>query len=69
MKVTILDLQCRSMRDNLILSGVPETTQENPEFLHSSLKLPMTTINTITFHCVHRIGQKNKKQNSNDPAQ
>lgn len=68
MKVTILDLQCRSMRDNLIFSGVPETTQENPEFLHSSLKLPMTTINTITFHCVHQIGQK-KKNNSNDPAQ
>lgn len=64
MKETILDLQCRSMRDNLIFSGIPETTQEKTEetvkeFIHSTLKLPMTTVNTISFHRVHRIGQIN----------
>lgn len=31
MKETILDLQCRSMRDNLIFSGIPEQAQDNPE--------------------------------------
>lgn len=61
MKETILDLQCRSMPDNLIFSDIPEATQENPEetikeFMHSTLKLPMTTVNTISFHHVHRIG-------------
>lgn len=25
-----LDLQCRSMHDNLILSGIPEAMQDNP---------------------------------------
>ncbi|KAL0152965.1 hypothetical protein M9458_051718 [Cirrhinus mrigala] len=64
MKETILDLQCRSMRENLIFTGIPETPQENPEdaikeFMYSSLKLPMPTVNTISFHRVHRIGQKN----------
>ncbi|ROL41525.1 hypothetical protein DPX16_6923 [Anabarilius grahami] len=52
MKETILDLQCRSMRDNFIFLGIPETTQGNPEetikeFMHSTLKLLMKTVKTI----------------------
>lgn len=31
MKETILDIQTRSMRDNLIFSGIPETSPDNPE--------------------------------------
>lgn len=51
------------MRDNLIFSGIPEAAQDNPEeaikeFMHSALKLPMITVNTINFHRVHRIGQR-----------
>ena len=30
-KETILDLQARSMRDNLIFSGIPENSPDNPE--------------------------------------
>lgn len=45
MKETILDIQTRSMRDNLIFSGIPETSPDNPElriqnFMTSQLKLP-----------------------------
>lgn len=47
MKDTILDLQCHSMHDNLIFSGIPEQTPVNPEdaikqFMQSALKLPQT---------------------------
>lgn len=35
MKETILDLQSRSMRDNLVFSGIPEPTHDNnPEGIH-----------------------------------
>lgn len=61
-----LDLQCRSMHDNLILSGIPEAMQDNPEeavkkCMHSALKLPMTTLNTITFHHMQRTRRSDDK--------
>lgn len=64
MKETILDLQARSMRDNLVFSGIPENTQENPEktlmdFMQPHLKLPPEKTKRITFHRVHRIGNLN----------
>lgn len=64
MKETILDLQARSMRDNIVFSGIPENTPENPEkliteFMISKLKIPPETANTITFHRAHRLGTKN----------
>lgn len=64
MKETILDLQCRSMRDKLIFNGIPEHTANNPEnaiknFMQSALKLPPDTVSQITFHSVHRIRKKN----------
>lgn len=61
MKEAILDLQCRSMHDNLIFSGIPEQTQDKPEetiFMHSALKIPKETIEKFTFHHVHCLGQK-----------
>lgn len=61
MKETILDIQTRSMRDNLIFSSIPEHTPENPEtlikdFMKTQLKLPLNTVNQITSHCVHCLG-------------
>lgn len=61
MKETILDLQARSMRDNLVFSGIPEQTEEDPErtvkdFIQKHLKLPSDTVNAISFHRVHRLG-------------
>ncbi|KAL0148235.1 hypothetical protein M9458_056467 [Cirrhinus mrigala] len=68
MKEKILDLQCRSMRNNLIFSGIPLpiSTPDDPEkavkeFMQSSLKIPPETVNRITFHRVHRLTSKDKK--------
>ncbi|XP_056099695.1 uncharacterized protein LOC130078197 [Rhinichthys klamathensis goyatoka] len=63
MQETILDIQSRSMRDNLIFSGIPESSTEDPEksvkdFLINQLKLSPETVEHITFHRVHRLGQK-----------
>lgn len=62
MKDTILDIQARSMRDNLVFSGIPEIPAEDSEksvkdFMCNQLRLSTDTIN-ISFHRVHRIGQK-----------
>ena len=63
MKETILDLQSRSMRDNLIFTGIPEPPSDQPEtavtdFMINQLKLPTQTVKNITFHRVHRLGHK-----------
>lgn len=68
MKETILDLQTRSMRDNLIFSGIQEKSPDNPEsliknFMTTHLRLPPDTVQNITFHRVHRLG----KQSDNRP--
>lgn len=69
MKETILDLQARSMRDNLVFTGISEQTTEDPEksikeFMSKQLKLSAETVNNITFHRVHRLGPRN---NNNRP--
>lgn len=63
MQEIILDLQSRSMRDNLIFSSIPESSAEDPEktvkdFMINQLKLTPETVEHITFHSVHRLGQK-----------
>ncbi|KAK7882263.1 hypothetical protein WMY93_028437 [Mugilogobius chulae] len=63
MQETILDLQSRSMRDNMIFSGIPEPSTDDPEkavkdFMVNQLKLTPQTVEQITFHRVHRLGQK-----------
>lgn len=63
MRETILDLPSRRMRDNLIFTGIPEPSTDQPEtavkdFMIKKLKLPTKTINCITFHRVHCLGQK-----------
>ncbi|XP_057688273.1 uncharacterized protein LOC130913584 [Corythoichthys intestinalis] len=61
MKESILDLQSRSMRDNLIFSGIEENT-DKPEalvksFMATSLKLPKEMVDSIKFTRVHRLGK------------
>lgn len=63
MKESILDIQARSKRDNLIFSGIPEQEEEDPEapfkkFLQKQLELPVDTVKNISFHWVHRLGRK-----------
>ncbi|KAI2643016.1 CinA-like protein [Labeo rohita] len=69
MKENILDLQARSMRDNLVFTGIPDQTPDDPEklikdFMTKQLKLPAETVQSITFHRVHRI---RSQQNNNRP--
>lgn len=59
-KENVLDLQARSMRDNLVFTGIPDQTPDDPEklikdFMTKQLKLPAETVQNITFHRVHRI--------------
>ena len=66
LKETMLDLQTRSMRDNLIFSGISEQTPDNPEnlkknFMKTQLKIPPDTVQNITFHRVHRLGKPSTK--------
>ena len=66
MKETLLDIQSRSMLKNQILSGIPEDTSNNPEgaireFMKSALKLPIETVNKVSFHRVHRLGARSDK--------
>ncbi len=75
MKETILDLQSRSMRDDLIFSGISETpnhSSPDPEtvvknFLLTKLKIPSGTVDKITFHHVHRLGSVKKDQKHPHP--
>uniref|UniRef100_H2MYJ3 PPFIA binding protein 2 n=1 Tax=Oryzias latipes TaxID=8090 RepID=H2MYJ3_ORYLA len=62
-KETLLDLQARSMRDNLVIAGIPEEAGEDPEnivnsFIEVHLKLPKEEVQKISFHRVHRLGGK-----------
>ncbi|KAF7644445.1 hypothetical protein LDENG_00221980 [Lucifuga dentata] len=56
------------MHDNLIFSGIPENPSlDDPEallkdFMISKLKLPPGTIDSITFHHVHRLGGPKSKK-------
>ena len=51
-----LDLQMRSMRDNLIFEGIQETQDENTEeTLREFLKTEMNTAEEPQFHRVHRM--------------
>lgn len=53
-----LDLQMRSMRDNLIFEGILETQEENTEeILKEFLKSEMNITDEPQFHRVHRMGR------------
>lgn len=61
-KGTVIDLQVRSIRDNLVFSGITESAGEDVEatvrgFNKTHLKLPEDTVKNVTFNRVHRIGR------------
>lgn len=71
-KERVIDLQARSMRDNLVFSGIPEQTGEDAEltvknFIQTHLKLPEETVRNISFHRVHRLGGKRPGDNRPRP--
>ena len=56
-------MQCRSMRDNLIVSGIPETHGENAQevlktFMKTKLNLPVDKVNGIILDRTHRMGKQ-----------
>ena len=59
-----LDLQTRSMRDNLVFDGIPETNEEDPEaVLKSFLKDEMDLSDEFHFERVHRMGRQIRGKN------
>ena len=63
----VLDLESRSMRDNLVFHSLPETTPENCELLVKALlkeELGMGEFETheIIFDQIHRIGRKENQR-------
>ena len=70
---TITDLQCRSMRDNLIFTGIeePEYNPDQPEDTEKSLrdflKTEMQIYDPIQFHRVHRLGRIERQDESPRP--
>ena len=70
MTKSILDLQCRSMRDNIIFHGITEMKNEahhQPEelvktFLMDNLEMNAEEVEAIRFSRVHRLGKPKVKQ-------
>ncbi|CAG2205477.1 unnamed protein product [Mytilus edulis] len=63
-----LDLQIRSMRENLVFTGIPMTTEnEESDTTEGILKLfmkeDMKMETEIDFHRAHRFGQLNERKN------
>ena len=69
LKEEIVDLQFRSMRDNLIFVNISEERLENPDiteklllkFLEESLHMPADEVAEIKFERAHRSGPTEKK--------
>ena len=58
----VIDLEARSMRENLLFNGIPESDPENCEvkvkdFMVKELEIDPHTVNGITLDRVHRIGK------------
>ena len=70
---TITDLQCRSMRDNLIFTGIkePEYIPDQPEDTELSLReflsAEMDIFIQLPFHRVHRLGNYEKSNDGPRP--
>ena len=67
MEDKLTDLECRSMRDNLIFYGIPETAAEDCENKVKELckeKLGILNADTFVFDRVHRLGSE---QNTRKP--
>lgn len=55
---SIVDLKSRSMRDNIVFSGIPERNDEDyKEVIQNFLKTKFK-LDDISFERVHRMGKK-----------
>lgn len=69
LKMTLLDLQCRSMRDNLLIMGIEENVKETYEtsealvrtFMQERLEIPEEEVKKIQLERVHRLGQRKEQ--------
>lgn len=66
----VLDLQCRSMRENLLFTGIPESEsidagdrEDSESVLRDFLCNKMNITDDIKFDRVHRLGRQNYQQN------
>ena len=58
---SVIDLKSRSMRDNLVFSGIPESRGEVCEdTLRDFLKNKLKILDEIPFERVHRVGKPNE---------
>lgn len=61
-----MDLQCRGMRENIIIHGIPEERAETYRitekllkgFMKEQLKMNKAEVEAVDFARAHRIGQK-----------
>lgn len=58
----LYDLETRSMRENLVFHGLPETANENCEllvkaFCQEKLQMDPTEVNRVVFDRIHRLGR------------
>lgn len=69
LKMTLLDLQCRSMRNNLLIMGIEEKEKETYEtseiiarvFMQERLGIPEDEVRGIQLERVHRLGQRKEQ--------
>ena len=70
---SITDLQCRSMRDNLLFTGIDEPTlvegetEDTEKTLYSFLATEMNIHEKIAFHRVHRMGTRERENGDPRP--
>ena len=69
LKEKMLEMRCRSMKYNLIFSGIPEESYENcyitiREFIQEEMQVES---DDISFHNVHRIGPKDDPRRNGRP--
>ncbi|KAK3095745.1 hypothetical protein FSP39_018472 [Pinctada imbricata] len=59
LRETVKDLQCRSMRDNLVFSGIHESSHEDTEeVLQNFIRDELELTQDFNFERVHRIGRE-----------
>ena len=70
---SIVDPQCRSMRDNLIFTGIdepnllPDETEDTEKSLYDFLPKEMNIYEKIPFHRIHRIGPRERENDDPRP--
>lgn len=60
---SVVDLKSRSMRENLVFSGIPEHDEKDcEEVIQNFLKTRLKLDNNISFKRVHKMGERDEFQ-------